>query len=129
MRVPIMRGGAMGEIEVTESSGNVFADLEVAKAEEELLKVQLTYQIHATIEERGLTQAQAAALLGIHQPQAAMLMRNRSGNFSIARLMQFLTKLGQDVQITLRPKATESDSGQVRLLLVGPTEPTDREVG
>jgi predicted XRE-type DNA-binding protein len=129
MRVPIMRGGAMGEIEVTESSGNVFADLEVAKAEEELLKVQLTYQIHATIEERGLTQAQAAALLGIHQPQAAMLMRNRSGNFSVARLMQFLTKLGQDVQITLRPKATESDSGQVRLLLVGPTEPTGREVG
>ena len=30
-------------------------------------------------------------------------MRNRAGNFSIGRLMEFLTALGQDVQITVKP--------------------------
>jgi hypothetical protein len=30
-------------------------------------------------------------------------MRNRSGNFSVEALMNFLTALGQDVEITVRP--------------------------
>ena len=33
----------------------------------------------------------------------AALMRNRAGNFSIGRLMEFLTALGQDVKITVKP--------------------------
>jgi hypothetical protein len=31
------------------------------------------------------------------------LMRNRAGNFSVGRLMEFLTALGQDVRITVKP--------------------------
>jgi hypothetical protein len=30
-------------------------------------------------------------------------MRNRAGNFSVGRLMEFLTALGQNVKITVRP--------------------------
>ncbi len=30
-------------------------------------------------------------------------MRNRTGIFSVERLMQFLTALGQDVEISVRP--------------------------
>jgi hypothetical protein len=30
-------------------------------------------------------------------------MRNRSGSFSVERLMDFLTALGQDVEISVRP--------------------------
>jgi hypothetical protein len=30
-------------------------------------------------------------------------MRNRAGSFSVDRLMDFLTALGQDVEITVRP--------------------------
>ena len=30
-------------------------------------------------------------------------MRNRAGNFSVGRLMEFLTALGQDVKITVKP--------------------------
>lgn len=44
---------------------------------------------------------------GIQQPHVAALMRNRSGTFSIERLMQFLTALGQDVEITVRPTRKE----------------------
>jgi hypothetical protein len=31
------------------------------------------------------------------------LARNRSGNFSVGRLIEFLTALGQDVKITVTP--------------------------
>jgi hypothetical protein len=30
-------------------------------------------------------------------------MRNRAGNFSVGRLFEFLTALGQDVRITVKP--------------------------
>ena len=31
------------------------------------------------------------------------LTRNRAGNFSLGRLMEFLTALGRDVRITVKP--------------------------
>ena len=41
-------------------------------------------------------------------------MRNRSGNFSVERLMDFLVALGQDVEITVRP--TRKEHGQVSIV-------------
>ena len=55
-------------------------------------------------QDRGLRQAEAGKILGIKQPHVSALMRNRAGNFSVARLMNFLTALDQDVEITVRPK-------------------------
>lgn len=88
---------------VEEGSGNVFADLGFAHAEQEQLKADLTLQIYRTIKQRGLTQVQAGQILGIGQPLVSSLMRGRSGTFSLARLIEFLTDLGQDVEITVRP--------------------------
>ena len=88
---------------ITEGSGNVFADLGFANPEQERLKAHLTLQIYRTINQRGLTQTQAGAILGIKQPHVSGLMRGRSGNFSVGRLMEFLTTLGQDVEIAVRP--------------------------
>jgi predicted XRE-type DNA-binding protein len=87
---------------VTESSGNVFADLGLPAPEQELLKARLTLQIYTLIKEHGLTQTEAAAMLGIKQPNVSSLMRNRAGGFSVGRLMEFLTALGQDVEISVR---------------------------
>ena len=42
-------------------------------------------------------------------------MRNRSGTFSLERLMDFLTALGQDVQITVKP--TRKDQGAVSVVV------------
>lgn len=84
-------------------SQNVFADLGLPNPEQELLKARLTLQIYKIVKERGLTQAQAGELLGIKQPHVSALMRNRSGNFSVGRLMEFLTALGHDVEITVKP--------------------------
>lgn len=91
------------KMRVQKGSGNVFADLGLPNPEEELLKARLTLQIYRIVKARGLTQAQAGEVLGIKQPHVSALMRNRAGNFSVGRLIEFLTALGQDVQITVKP--------------------------
>jgi predicted XRE-type DNA-binding protein len=88
---------------VAKGGDNVFADLGLPNPEQELLKARLTLQIHKIVKARGLTQAQAGTILGIKQPHVSALMRNRAGNFSVGRLMEFLTRLGQDVAITVKP--------------------------
>jgi predicted XRE-type DNA-binding protein len=88
---------------VTEGSGNVFADLGLAHPEQELLKAQLTLQIYTLLKDSEMTQVEIAKILGVQQPQVSLLMRNRAGNFSVGRLMEFLTALRQDLEITVRP--------------------------
>jgi len=92
---------------VREGSGNVFADLGLRNPEQELLKAQLTLQIYTILKAGGRTQVEIAKLLGVQQPQVSLLMRNRTGNFSVGRLMEFLTALGRDVEITVRPTRKE----------------------
>jgi predicted XRE-type DNA-binding protein len=79
----------------------------VPHAEQELLKARLTLQIYRIIKTRGPTQAKAGEILGIRQPHVSALMRNRAGVFSAERLMEFLTQLGQDIEITVRPMRKE----------------------
>jgi predicted XRE-type DNA-binding protein len=88
---------------VTASTGNVFADLRLPHPEQDLIKADLTLRIYRIIRQHGLTQTAAAKLLGVKQPQVSLLMRNRAGSFSVVRLLEFLTALGQDVEITVRP--------------------------
>jgi predicted XRE-type DNA-binding protein len=97
------------------SSGNVFADLSLPNPEQEQLKARLTLQLYRIIKARKLTQAQAGNIIGIAQPQVSLLMRNRSGNFSIERLMTFLTALGHDVEITVR--STRKEHGAMSITL------------
>lgn len=99
---------------VTASNGNVFADLGLPNPEQELLKAQLTLQIYAILKDSGMTQVELAKILGVQQPQVSLLMRNRAGNFSVGRLMEFLTALRQDVEITVRP--TRKEHGAVSVV-------------
>jgi len=105
---------ALKRIRMEEGSGNVFADLGLPHPEQELLKAKLALQIYRLIKRRGLTQADAGKILGIKQPHVSTLMRNRSGAFSVERLMDFLTALGQDVEITVRP--TRKGHGEVSVV-------------
>jgi predicted XRE-type DNA-binding protein len=104
----------MARTAIKRGSANVFADLGLPNPEQELLKAQLTLQIYRIIKQRGLTQAQAGAVLGIKQPHVSALMRSRAGTFSVGRLMEFLTALGQDVRITVKP--TRKAVGQVEVV-------------
>jgi predicted XRE-type DNA-binding protein len=99
---PRAKRGRKVTARVTESGGNIFADLGLPNPEQELLKAQLTLQIHAILKDSDMTQAEIAKILGVRQPQVSLLMRNRAGNFSVGRLMEFLTALRHDVEITVR---------------------------
>lgn len=89
---------------VEASSGNVFADLGYADAEEALAKARLAQRIAELIQRKGLSQTQAAALLDIDQPKISKLLRGRLREFSTDRLFRFLNALGQDVHIVIRTK-------------------------
>ena len=98
------------------STGNVFADLGLPHPEQELLKAKLTLQIYRLIKSRDLTQVEAGKILGIKQPNVSLLMRNRSGSFSVERLMDFLTALGQDVEISVKPTRKNNAHGEVSVV-------------
>ncbi len=104
------------DIPVIESSGNVFADMGVTEAEEELTKAQLASHIRRVIKRQCLTQVAAAALMGIDQPKVSALLNGRLSNFSSERLMRLLTALGQDVDITVRAKPRDRAHRRVRVL-------------
>jgi predicted XRE-type DNA-binding protein len=104
------------EIPVTESSGNVFADMGLPEAEEELTKAQLASHIRQAIKRRRLTQAAAAALMGVDQPKVSALLNGRLANFSSERLMRLLTAIGQDVEITVRAKPRNRAHGRIRVV-------------
>ena len=83
---------AEAEIEVTPSCGNVFADLDLPDPELLLAKAKLSIKIERLIKERKLTQKQAAALMGLTQPNVSDL------------LFRCLDALGQEIEIVVRPK-------------------------
>jgi predicted XRE-type DNA-binding protein len=98
-------------------SGNVFADLGLPNPQERLAKSMLAHSIAGLIGSMGLTQAQAAKLMGIDQPKISALLKGRLRGFSTDRLMAFLNSLGRDVVITIQP-AKASTHGEVRVLAI-----------
>ena len=103
-----------GEVVVEESSGNVFADLGLSEPEERLAKADLAIAISREIGSRGLTQEEAADLLGVAQPDISNLTRGRLSGYSIERLTRLLNTLGQDVEIRIRP-ASRGERGRLRV--------------
>ena len=97
-------------IKVTVGSGNVFADLGFANPEEELLKAKLIREIRAIIKRRKLTQAKAAALLGLKQPDVSAMITGRGGKFSIDRLVRCLDRLDYKVDVVVRHKPRRAAS-------------------
>lgn len=109
---------ARKQTEIEAGTGNVFADLGYPDAKERSLKVELAMEVNRLLEERGLAQDRAAKLLGIRQPHVSDLVRYRLNRFSVERLLDFLTRLGQDVEIRIaaRPSGRRRSGVQVRHL-------------
>lgn len=112
---PTVDDQTIDPISHAESTGNVFADLGVLEPEEALAKAELARQISKIIAERGLTQTDAAVLLGIDQPKVSLLTRGRLTGFSIGRLLRFLFALDQDIAIILRAPQAPS-RGRIRVI-------------
>ncbi|MDJ0597946.1 MAG: helix-turn-helix transcriptional regulator [Crocosphaera sp.] len=89
---------------VQTSSGNVFAHLGLPNPQERLIKAELASKISFLIDQKQLTQIEAAEMLGIDQPKVSALIRGRLSGFSTTRLFRFLNALGNDVEIIIKPK-------------------------
>lgn len=104
------------ELAVHPSSGNVFEDLKLPNAGEALVKADIAHKISSLLAKHGLTQVQAAKLLGIDQPKVSALLRGQLRGFSTERLLTFVNSLGHDVEIGFRPKARSHARGVIRVL-------------
>jgi len=97
-------------ISVEVGSGNVFADLGFPQPDLARAKATLVQHIRDIITQRKLTQAEAAALLGLDQPKVSALVRGRVAGYSLDRLFKFLNLLGQRVEITVRQATGDANS-------------------
>ena len=94
------------ETDWEESSGNVFADLELDQPEELLARSKLLHQVSTLIKNSKLSQKEVAKKLGITQPKVSMLINGRLSEFSTDSLLHYLSVLGCEVEIRIkRPRS------------------------
>lgn len=102
-------------------SKNVFADLGYADAETHLLKAKLVSRIQRAINAQKLTQVATAQRLGLSQPDVSRLLNGQFREVSVERLMRLLTRLGCDVDITIRKHGKPAaPRDTIRLLATAP---------
>jgi predicted XRE-type DNA-binding protein len=101
---------------ITRGTGNVFADLGYADAEERQTKLLLAHAIDGVIARRRMSQAAAAERLGINQPKVSALANYKLDGFSVERLMTFLTALDQDVEIVIKNKPRSRTGGRISVV-------------
>src|SRR4029450_8916517 len=101
---------------VTRGTGNVFADLGFPDAPERQAKLRLAYALNQVLEERKLSQADAAKVLGITQTKVSALRHYKLAGFSVERLMNLFTALDQDVEIVIRRKPRSRDVAKISIV-------------
>jgi predicted XRE-type DNA-binding protein len=102
---------------VKEAGSNLFADFGIADATEKNAKIQLAVAINKIIEARQLRQKKAASLMNCTQPEVSSLIHYNIKIFSIERLLDFLMKLDNDVEITIRPKRSAKEAAKTTVKL------------
>lgn len=101
---------------ITRGTGNVFADLGFADAAERQAKLRLAYTLNQVLEERKLSQAEAAKVLRVTQPKISALRHYKLAGFSVERLMNLLTAVDQDVEIVIRRKPRSRKAGRISVV-------------
>jgi predicted XRE-type DNA-binding protein len=82
-------------IAIEKSSGNVYADLGLADAQEMLVKATLASKIGEIIQRQNLTQQQAAQLLAMPQPKVSLLLRGQFRGISEAEMLECVARLSR----------------------------------
>ncbi len=101
------------KVKVEVGSGNIFADLGLPDANTHFLKAQIVSEIYRLANERRLTQAQAGKLMGISQPEVSRMFKGNFREYSIDRLMGFLTSFDRDVEIVVKPHKKSGKGGRI----------------
>ncbi|MGN6572627.1 MAG: helix-turn-helix domain-containing protein [Pseudolabrys sp.] len=104
------------KLQVSRGSGNVFADLGFADADERQTKLRLAYELNEVLAERDLTQQESGRLLGLSQPKISALGNYKLEGFSVERLMTLLTALDRDIDIVIRKKRKSRTPGRITVV-------------
>jgi predicted XRE-type DNA-binding protein len=99
---------------VINSTGNVFADLDLPATDKDMLKVYIAHAITVTLRERKLTQEDAAKIINADQAKVSALMRGRLNQFSVERLINYLILLGRDIDVKVS-KSHADRRGKIRV--------------
>lgn len=102
-------------VPATKNSGNTFRDLGVPQPELAKIKSDMALVICKTIHSRGLSQSEAAAIIGVDQAKASAISRGITKGCSVDRLMTFLNRLDMDVDIRLKPKSKRNKIAHTRV--------------
>jgi predicted XRE-type DNA-binding protein len=91
----------------TERFTSVWDAIEDAPAEAENMKLRsaLMMALKGHIERAGLTQAEAAKLLGVTQPRVSDLVRGKINLFALDSLVNMAVAAGMQVEIRVREAA------------------------
>lgn len=100
---------------VEETAGSVYADLGYPDSEDMEIKARLVTEIREIMKKRGLTQEQAAEILGLTQPKVSRLLKGEFRGVSERRLLNCLTRLGQDVEIVVKAAPRTRDTGHLSI--------------
>ncbi len=109
------RAKASGK-EIVRGTSNVFADLGYPDAEERQTQLRLAFALNTILDRRRLTQAEAAAHLGINQPKVSALRHYKLDGFSVERLMTLLTALNRDVEIVIRKRPRSRGAARISVI-------------
>jgi predicted XRE-type DNA-binding protein len=106
-----------GKEKIQRGSGNVFEDIGADHPERVRTRAQVMFRIAGIIRDRGLTQKEAAKLLGIPQPKVSCLMNGKLSMFSLDLLFEILNALDKDVEIVIHPKSRKEKSATTHVWL------------
>lgn len=101
------------KLDITQGSGNVFADLDLSEPADLGLKSAVAMEVNAIIDHRHLKQEQAAKLLGVAQSKVSALRNGRLHGFSLETLILFMVKLDRNVHIRFTIKDAASASAKI----------------
>ena len=100
-----------------ESSGNVYADLDLEDAEELFTRGKIGIQVLRLLKKRNLKQREIGQILGIPQPEVCHLMKGEFQRFSEGKLLIFLKRLDIELILHLRHKHGENQSHETVISL------------
>lgn len=85
--------------------------LDIGRDEELSTKEILAIKLNSLVEKKGISQVEAAKIIGMPQPKVSQVHRCKLQNISLERLMQALVSLDQDITIVIKPARHTHSAG------------------
>lgn len=104
-------------MKMVRGSGNVFRDLGFREPEARnlALRSEIMIRIEEFVKQSGMTQARAAARLGLTQPRLNALLKGKIDQFSLDALVNAATRAGLQVDLSVKPPKRTSERAAVNV--------------